>query len=296
MVGYAPTAEGVVIRAAILTFLLIVWGLFLTLPATAGRFGQIEDYRNVVLWGLPAVALVLSIVFFPRLRPPAGDPPAGPARRRLALLAGCAVAFAVDQSFLGFGYLTDWATFTSAAQEPSAGPPALTALWALPLCLVLGIWGWERALRGAVYTGWRRGLPAPAALAVSALVGLALSLPPILPVGEVRDLPFVAAALAAVLCREASFSLVFARGGGLLVAGLYRGVLWFVEAFLVNDWYSLYFPAFNYVAGDPLFYAARVVSALLGLAVIVAVARPGRREALAEEPSPPAPLPRVGEG
>jgi len=106
------------------------------------------------------------------------------------------------------------------------------------------------------------------------LAGLALALPPILPVGEIRDLPFVAAALTAVLCREVSFALVFSRGGGLLVAGLYRGALWFVEAFVINDWYSLYFPSANYVAGDPLFYAARAVAALLGLAVVVAAVRP----------------------
>lgn len=268
------------IRAAILTVLLIALGLFLTLPAAAGFFGpaaNIEDYRTVVLWGIPAIALVLSIVFFPRLKRPADDEPSGPARRRLLLLAGCAAALVADQSFLAFGYLTDWATFTSATQEPPAGQLAVTALWALPLCLILGIWGWERALRGAVYTGWRRRLPAPAALAISVLAGLILALPPILPVGEVRDLPFVAAALTAVLCREISFALVFAQGGGLLAAGLYRGLLWFVEAFVVNDWYSLYFPSSSYVAGDPLFYMARAVSALLGLALIVAVARPGRR-------------------
>ncbi len=267
------------IRAAILTLLLIATGLLLMLPAAAGRFADIEDYRNVVLWGIPVLALVLSLVFFPRLAPPPGESPGGPARRRLLLLAGCAVALVLDQSFLAFGYLTDWATFTSSTQEPQAGRFAMTALWALPLCLVLGIWGWERALRGAVYTGWRRRLPVPAALALSVLTGLALALPPILPGGEIRDFPFAAAAVTAVLCREISFTLVFSRGGGLLVAGLYRGLLWFFEAFVVTDWYSLYFPSYNYVAGDPLFYAARAAAALLSLAVIVTVARPGRREA-----------------
>jgi hypothetical protein len=273
------------IRAAILTILLIVWGLFLTLPATAGRFG-VEDYRTVVLWGIPLAAFLLSILLFPRLRRPADDPPGGPARRRLMLLAGCVAALVADQSFLAFGYFTDWATFTSATQEPAAGRLAVTALWALPVSLALGIWGWERALRGAVYTGWRRALPAPAALGLSVLAGLALALPPILPAGEIRDLPFVVAALTAILCREVSFSLVFAQGGGLLVAGLYRGLLWFVEAFVVNDWYSLYFPATSYVAGSPLFYMARAVAALLGLAVIVAVARPRRRDSDASEESP----------
>src|SRR6185436_2820295 len=253
-----PCGRGFVIRAAILTLLLIAAGVLLTLPAAAGRFADIDDYRTVVLWGIPGLALVLSLAFFPRLAPPPGESPSGPARRRLLLLAGCAVAFVLDQSFLVLGYLTDWATFT--------------AVWALPLCLVLGIWGWERALRGAVYTGWRRWLPVPAALALSVVAGLALALPPILPGGEVRDLPFVTAAVTAVLCREISFLLLFSRGGGLLVAGLYRGVLWFVEAFVVTDWYSLYFPACNYVAGDPLFYAARAAGALLALAVIVTVA------------------------
>lgn len=265
------------IRAAILTLLLIALGLFLTLPATAGRFGEVEDYRNAVLWGIPAAALVLSLLFFPRLARPPGESPGGPARRRLVLLAGCAVAFLADQSFLVAGYLTDWGTLTLGSEElAKSSRLGLTALWALPLCLVLGIWGWERALRGAVYTGWRLRLAPAAALAVSVLTGLALALPPILPVGEIRDVPFIAAAVTAVLCREISFGLVFSRGGGLLVAGLYRGVLWFVEAFLVNDWYSLYFPAFNYVAGAPLFYALRAASALLGLAVILTVARPPR--------------------
>lgn len=269
------------IRAAVLTLLLIASGLVLILPATAGGF-EIESYRNVVLWGIPVLALVLSIVIFPRLRSPGGESPGGPARRRLLLFAGCVVAFVADQSFLGFGYLTDQATFTFGSQELADSQLAITVLWALPLCLALGIWGWERALRGAVYTGWRRTLPVPAALSISVLTGLVLALPPILPAGEIRDLPFVAAALTAALCREISFALVFARGGGLLVAGLYRGLFWFVEAFVVNDWYSLYSPACNYVTGDPLFYAARAASALLGLVVIAAMVRPSRPAAVVE--------------
>ncbi len=271
------------IRAAVLTLLLIAAGLFLTLPATAGLFGDVEAYRNVVLWGIPVAALVLSFVLFPRLARPSGDLPGGPARRRLVLLAACAAALLADHSFLAFGVLSEWGTLTQGSEGLAGRQLGVTALWALPLCLALGIWGWERALRGAVYTGWRRRLEAPAALSISIVAGLALALPPILPAGEVRDFPFVAATLAAVLCRETSFAIVFARGGGLLVAGLYRGLLWFVEAFVITDWYSLYFPAYSYVAGNSLFYAARAASALLGLALILAVARPGRLEA-EEEP------------
>lgn len=277
------------IRAAVLTFLLVAIGVLLTLPAAYSLFPDPDSYRRIVLWGVPVVALLLSLVFFPRLARPRGETPVGPPRRRLLLVAGCVAALLADQSFLGIGYLTDWATFTfngtSNAQEQAGNHLLTTALWALPACLVLGIWGWERALRGAVYTGWRRRLPTPASLALSVLTGLCLTLPVLLPGGEVRDLPFVAAAVLAVLCHELSFALVFLRGGGLLVAGLYRGLLWFLEAFVVNDWYSLWFPAYNYVAGDPLFYAVRAAAALLGLAVIVGVAGTGGDQEPAQEDS-----------
>jgi hypothetical protein len=263
------------IRAAVLTFLLAAIGVLLTLPAATGLLPDPDVYRRVVLWGVPVAALLLSLAFFPRFARPRGESPVGPPRRRLLLVAGCAAALLADQSFLGIGYLTDWATFTAGAQELAANRLLLNALWALPACLVLGIWGWERALRGAVYTGWRRRLPTPAALAISVLTGLCLTLPALLPGGEVRDVSFVAASVLAVLCHELSFALIFLRGGGLLVAGLYRGLLWFLEAFVVNDWYSLWFPAYNYVAGDPLFYAVRAAAALLGLAVIVGIAGTG---------------------
>lgn len=278
------------LRAAGLTFLLAAIGVLLTLPAASGLLSDPDAYRQAVLWGVPVAALLLSLVFFPRLARPHGETPVGPPRRRLLLLGGCVAALLADQSFLGLGYLTDWATFTLNTQELPGSPLPWTALWALPACLVLGIWGWERALRGAVYTGWRRRLPTPAALALSVLTGLCLSLPAVLPGGEVRDIPFVAAAVLAVLCHELSFALVFLRGGGLLVAGLYRGLLWFLESFVVNDWYSLWFPAWNYVAGDPLFYAVRAAAALLGLAVVVGVAGTGGDRAvpgedeLSEEP------------
>jgi hypothetical protein len=271
------------IRAAVLTFLLAAIGVLLTLPAASGLFSDPDSYRRMVLWGVPVAALLLSLALFPRLARPRGESPVGPSRRRLLLVAGCVAALLVDQSFLGIGYLTDWATFTLGAQEPADNQLLLKALWALPACLVLGIWGWERALRGAVYTGWRRRLPTPVSLAFSVLTGLCLSLPVLLPGGEVRDVPFVAAAVLAVLCHELSFALVFLRGGGLLVAGLYRGLLWFLEAFVVNDWYSLWFPAYNYVAGDPLFYAFRAAAALLGLAVIVGVAGTGGDREPADE-------------
>ena len=290
MVAYAPvggwgmqsdSSEGApVVRTTLLTIFLIALGVGLALPQTAARLGDVETYRRAVLWGIPVAALVLSLVLHPRLTKPASDLP-GPVARRFALLAVAVLAFGADQSFLGISEWTGWATFTSGAQ----GRPMITVLWALPLCLVLGIWGWERALRGSVYTGWRRRLERPAAIAVSAAVGLALALPPILPAGEVRDPAFVAASLITVLCREISFALLFSRGGGLLVAGLYRGALCFVEAFLVHDWNSLYFPAYNYVTSGAAFYAVRTASALLALGVVVLMTkrRPERAPAAPDE-------------
>lgn len=269
------------IRTALLTLLLIAVGVAFALPQTAALLGDVDNYRRAVLWGVPAAALILSILFRPRLPRPEGEGP-GPLPRRLVLLAVAALAFAADQGFLGLSSWTGWATFTFSDRDMSPGQFALTAAWALPLCLVLGIWGWERALRGAVYAGWRQTLPRGAAIALAALAGLALALPPVLPGGEMRDAAFVAAALAAVLCREISLALLFARGGGLLVAGLYRGLFVFLEAFVVHDWNSLWFPAYSYVTSGIPFYAARAASALLGLIVVAVLTRPTRVPAAPE--------------
>ena len=274
-----------VVRTALLTILLIAVGVGFALPQTAALLGDIDVYRRAVLWGLPVAALIFSILFRPRLPRPEGEGP-GPLPRRLVLLAVAALAFAADQSFLGLSSWTGWATFTLSDREAGASQLALTAAWALPLCLVLGIWGWERALRGAVYAGWRRSLPpagATAAVILSALAGLALALAPIVPGGEMRDPAFVGASLFAAVCRELSLILLFSRGGGLLVAGLYRGAFCFVEAFVVHDWYSLYFPAYNYVTSGVPFYAARAASALLGLIVVAALTRPTRAPVPVEE-------------
>jgi hypothetical protein len=271
-----------VIRTALLTILLLAVGLGLALPWTAARIGDVDVYRHVVLWGVPALALILSILIRPRLPRADGEGPSGTLPRRLVVLAAAALGFAADQSFLGASAWTDWATFTAGARQVSLAPLALTTAWALPACLALGIWGWERALRGAIYTGWRRYLPREAGIAagaVSVAVGLALSLPAIVP-GEVRDPSFVIASLVTVLCREISLVLLFTRGGGLLVAGLYRGAFLFLEAFLIHDWYSLYFPACSYVTNGGPFYATRVAAAGLGLIVVATLTRPAVRPAV----------------
>jgi hypothetical protein len=277
-------------RAFLLTFLLVALGLLAALPAglagpaAATVLADPEIRRRVVLWGLPAAAMLLSFALFPRLFRPVEVVP-GPPARRLLLLAACGAALLVDQSFLLAGFLLRWSTFTASGKVP--------APWALPACLVLGIWGWERALRGAVYTGWRQRLSAPAALAVSIFTGAVLALPMILPRGEVPDAAFVAGTLIAVLCRELSFALLFRGGGGLLVAGLYRGVLVFLEAFVVTDRYGLFAPSFHYAAAGPLFYGVRAAGALLAAGVIAWVTQstPGlsvrRARRILREPGEP---------
>lgn len=87
--------------------------------------------------------------------------------------------------------------------------------------------------------------------------------------------------LAAALLAFAELTLVllFVRGGGLVVAGLYRGLLVFTEAFVINDWYSLFFPAANYVADGPWFYVARAATAALAFGLVAALL--GRRREVA---------------
>src|SRR5436305_2322273 len=256
------------IRAALLTVLLLALGTLAALPATRALAGDPQAQRQAVLWGIPLACLFLSLTLFPRLPRPAGLSP-GPLGRRLVLLAAAMLAFVLDQSFLAVASLTGWASFAPAGGAAGDGRRLLLqAAWALPACLALSIWGWERMLRGSLYTGWRQRLSARGAAAIAVAVGVVLGLPAVLPGAGTPDHAYLAAAVVTLLCREISYTLLFQRGGGLLVAGLYRGALWFCEAFVVADWDALPSPAFGYVAGGPRFYLARAAAALLAAGLI----------------------------
>src|SRR4051794_18347157 len=121
------------LRAALLTILLLALGVVSALPVTWALIAEPETQRRLVLWGLPLAALLLSFLLFPRLLRPA-EVAAGRPGRRLLLLAACLAALVIDQSFLAVGYFTHWATFTFA---PGGGQLAVTAPWALPACLFL---------------------------------------------------------------------------------------------------------------------------------------------------------------
>jgi hypothetical protein len=206
-----------------------------------------------------------------------------------------------DYAFLGIGHLTGWLTFTF-GDMPLYGHPVLMTLWALPACLLAGVWGLEGALRGRLLPAWRERLPAGAAAALSGAAGLILAAPAILGWDAPRDAPYTAAALLSAACREAAFCLIVLCGGGVLLAGLYHGLLLYVDALLVNDWYSRYFPAANFTSSDPILYVARGACAVLALLFVglgafrmarsaraaagPAATLPERRAARGAEPAP----------
>jgi hypothetical protein len=141
--------------------------------------------------------------------------------------------------------------------------PFRTLLWGLPVCLLLGGLGTERALRAALpLPGARAGAPA---MAFSILAGTLAALPPIL-----RGSPFVAASfvlggIATALLRETALAFLYVGGGGLLVSGLLRGVFLTFEGFVLTDTESLWLPMAQVTTSDPRFYLLRVATAALAL-------------------------------
>jgi hypothetical protein len=265
-------------RAIALTLLLAILPLPLLIPGVVRLVGGAATYRRLVLWGLPVAAALIAAAF-------------GVGRRRGLLFAGtpalsrmvpwCFLALVVDYGFLGAGHLLGWITFTYGDQQLS-GHPFRAMTWGLPLCLAIGLFGWEWALRRTLLVSWAGHVPRPAALAISCVAGLALSAPSIVPGLSVPDPAFVAAAFLVVACREVSFGLVFLSGAGLPAAGLYRGLLIYIDAFLIADWYGLWFPLANFTTSEPEFYVLRGATSILATVVVAAALRwNARRQATA---------------
>lgn len=259
-------------RALLLAALLVALAAASFAPGLRAAAGP-GRHGTIVLWGLPAAAGVLSFLIFPRL--PSGEARRGPRRRLLLLL--CAAAVVIDQAFIAAGHLLGWLTFTFGDQH-LMGRPTAVAAWALPACLLAGTAGWERALRGGVLGGAATRLSAGAAAAAACLPGVALSAPAILQGPAFFDLPYVASAFAAALCREAVSGMLYLSGGGILMAGLYRGTLYYLEGFGVNDLNALFFPAVNIISSEPRVYLLRGASALLAPIAVAAGLRVARRE------------------
>ena len=182
----------------------------------------------------------------------------GPRWSRLLLWIG--VAIAVDLAPIGIGYRLGWLTFTYGDQQLAA-TRAMTALWALPLLVVLTMRFYERVLRGQLFAGALESWGAPAAWALTLLCGTALALPVVAPGFTFSEPAYVAAALVTALAREIGSTVLY-RASGLVAAGLFRGTLLFVDFYLIADWLAPVFPSANYdTSGDSFLPAARRVAA-----------------------------------
>ncbi len=272
-------------KTVALTLLLAALPLAPLLPGAQGGLGGQQIYRLLVTWGVPAAAALLAALF--SLQGPRGLLFPGAPRTMRRLLPWCLAALVLDFSFLGAGHLLGWVTFTHGDQGYS-GHPARTVLWALPLCLVVGVFGWEWALRRTLFVSWARYSGRSIALLISCAVGVALAAPAILPGLMVPDPAYAAAAFVVVACREISCALIFASGAGLPAAGIYRGLFAYLDAFVINDWYSVQFPAANYTTSEPMFYVLRAAAAVLSAALVAAGARRASRGRSAAA-SPPVP-------
>ncbi len=218
--------------------------------------------RDLLLFGVPLLVVIAALIVLGAGLWRGTGRQERRAWPRLLLLAGAVMA--CDLAPIGIGYAVGWVTFTWGDQRLEAAKLWLP-LW-LPLCIAVGIWGWELGLRHGLYRAWSaKGAPARAA-AASVAAGLALALVFIIPGLAVPDPVFTGAALATVGAREVVF-LLFYRGAGLLAAGALRGFLVFVDAFAINDWYSAYFPTANYVSSEPLFYLLRAGGPLAAVAI-----------------------------
>lgn len=266
-------------RAATLTILLLAVPAALFIPGIREAVGP-GRYPRAVFWGLPLAAGILSFLVYPRLPEATGPAPgaAAPSGRAAAirLLPWLAAASIVDQAFIGLGSAIGWCTFTFGDQYLS-GNIRSAAVWTLPLCLLLGVLGWERALRGGVLGGWAGRLPRAAALAISSGAGIALASPVILQGSQFVDVPYVLAAFLAALGREISCCVIF-LWRGVMLAGIYRGWLYFLEGVAISDLNSLFFAAANYTTSDARFYALRGLAAVLAAALILAGVRVTERQ------------------
>jgi len=261
-------------RTLALTILLLAVPLALLVPESLRLIGGPSHVRPLVTCGIPIAAAVIAAL----LQPPGsrGWLFAGARGTVLRILPFCAAALVADFLYLGAGHGLGWVTFTYGDQGYS-GHPARTALWGLPLCLALGVFGWEWALRRTLFVSWAGRAGRGPAFFLSCAVGVALAAPAIVPGLVVPDPAYVAAAFVVAACREVSFASIFASGAGLPAAGIFRGLLAYLDTFVINDWYSVQFPAANYNTSEPRFYLLRAAAAILSGAIVVFGARRARR-------------------
>ncbi len=199
--------------------------------------------------------------------PAGGAAPPAPGLRWTKLLLWIGVAIAVDLAPIGIAYQLGWLTLTYGDQQLAA-TRAATALWALPLLVLLAVRFYERTLRGRLFEEALAGWGAPAAWTLSLLCGTALALPAIAPGLSISEPAFVAAALVTALAREVGSTVLY-RASGLVAAGIFRGTLLFVDFYLIADWLAPVFPSANYVTSGDAFYLLRAASPLVAALLLV---------------------------
>ena len=248
-------------------------------PAAMGPLPKGLRLPGIPLPVLPPALPRLPVPPVPRVSVPptvntgSGSPPASGARwSRLLLWIG--VAIAVDLAPFGIADRLGWLIFTYGEAPPLASH-LTTALWMLPLLVVVSIRFSERTLRGQLFVGIDEGWGAPAAWTLTLVCGTALALPAAAP-GFAFVVPgAAAAALVAALGREIG-SIVLFRASGLVAAGLFRGTLVFCDFFLIADWLRPAFPSAAYASSTGTFHLLRAASPLVA-ALLLARMLPAAR-------------------
>ena len=254
---------------------LVAASACLSSPAVRADIGP-GHLTGVVFWGLPLLAFAAAWLA-PRLDAARGRRIASAAHPffspALRLVPWMAAAFLADQSFLGFGHLLGWVTFTYGDQGLVEHPMRAVVL-GLPACALLGTLGVERALRVGILDGaaTRWGVRGGALLSI--VTGTSLALPALLP-GSFVEPKVLAAGLFVALVREIGLVQIYLKGGGLPLAGLARGVLLFFEGRILADADTLLLPLAQYTTSEPRFYLLRAATALAALAIVAVACRRG---------------------
>lgn len=202
---------------------------------------QDSAYRWVFMFSIPLVMSVMSFAF----RGLAGKVVPRSDRKswrvRLAWVLLVVVLWFSGLSGVLAGYGLDMISFTYGDQYMVESLPRIVA-WALPVLLVLATLGWELALRKRMPEALGRfGFTSAAG------IGVLLSVPWIVAGFEVRSVPFLVTSLVGLLSMECTCTILFCRGGGLILAGIVRGVVMLTIGFVLSDWHGVFFTAFTYV-------------------------------------------------